>query len=67
MNEENETPERRRERLLQKESKRNPTGNLKDAFNRANSGSIVDLGWKETGILIIVVIVGLVIKSIFFN
>jgi hypothetical protein len=30
-----ETPERKRERLRQEELKRNPTGTLNDAFNRA--------------------------------
>lgn len=67
MNENKENPEKSRERLRQEELKRNPTGNLNDAFNRANSGSFVDLGWKGTGILIIVLIVGFIIFSVFFK
>jgi len=66
-----ETPERKRERLRQEELKRNPTGSLNDAFNRANSGSLVDLvgslGWKGTGILMLVLIIGGIIASIFFK
>ncbi|KQL19095.1 DUF6366 family protein [Cytobacillus solani] len=65
-----ETPEQKRERLRQEETKRNPTGNLNDAFNRANSGSLMDLvesfGWKGTGILILVFIIGFIIASFFF-
>jgi hypothetical protein len=63
-----ETPERKRERLKQQEIKGNPTGNLNDAFNRANNGSLVDLvgslGWKGTGILILILIIGVIIASI---
>ena len=66
-----ETPERKRERLRQQELKNNPTGNLKDSFNRANNGSLVDLvgslGWKGTGILILVIILGFIIYSVFFR
>jgi hypothetical protein len=71
MSENKETPERRRERLRQEELKRNPTGNMNDAFNRANSGGLVDLvgslGWKGTGILILVIIIGFIIASFFFK
>ena len=53
-----ETPEQQRERLRQQELKNNPTGNINDSFNRANNGNLVDLvgslGWKGTGILILV-------------
>ncbi|NYE07847.1 hypothetical protein F4694_004688 [Bacillus niacini] len=66
-----ETPERKRERLRQEELKRNPTGSLNDAFNRAQSGGLVDLvgslGWKGTGILILVLIIGVIIASIFLK
>jgi hypothetical protein len=66
-----ETPERKRERLRQQELKGNPTGNLNDAFNRANNGSLVDLvgslGWKGTGILILVLIIGVIIALIFLK
>lgn len=67
MNANKEAPEKIRERLRQEELKRNPAGNLNDAFNRANSGSLVDLGWKGTGILILVLIVGFIIYSVFFK
>ena len=67
MSEDKETPERRRERLRQEELKRNPTGNMSDAFNRANSGGLVDLvnslGWK--GILVIIIVFN--VASFFFN
>jgi hypothetical protein len=66
-----ETPERKRERLRQQELKNNPTGNLNDSFNRATNGSLVDLvgslGWKGTGILILVLILGFIIYSVFFR
>lgn len=71
MQENKETPEQKRERLRQQELKGNPTGNLNDAFNRSNNGSLVDLvnslGWKGTGILILVLIVGAIIYSVFFR
>jgi len=61
----------KRERLRQQELKGNPTGNLNAAFNRANNGSLVDLvnslGWKGTGILILVLILGIIIYSVFFH
>lgn len=63
-----ETPEQNRERLRQEELKRNPTGSMNDAFNRANSGGLADLvgslGWKGIGILILVIIIGVIIASI---
>ncbi|MEI3611857.1 DUF6366 family protein [Pseudogracilibacillus sp. SO30301A] len=67
----NETPESRRERLRQEELKNNPTANVGDAFNRANSGGLVDLvgslGWRGTGVLILVLIVGFIIFSVFYR
>ncbi|MBS4214594.1 DUF6366 family protein [Neobacillus rhizophilus] len=70
MQDNKETPEQKREILRQQELKGNPTGNLNDAFNRANNGSLVDLvgslGWKGTGILILVIILGIIIYSVFF-
>jgi hypothetical protein len=66
-----ETPERKRERLRQEELKRNPTGTLNDAFNRAQNGGLTDLvgslGWKGTGILILVLTIGVIIASIFLK
>lgn len=71
MSENKEEEERRKERLRQEELKRNPTGNMNDSFNRAGSGSLVDLvtglGWKGTGILILVIIAGFIVASFFFG
>lgn len=71
MQDNKETPEQKRERLRQKEIKKNPTGSMNDAFNRANSGGLADLvgslGWKGTGILILVLILGFIIYSVFFR
>ena len=51
--------------------KRNPTGSMNDAFNRASSGSLADLvgslSWKGTGLLIFVLIIGVIIVSVFFK
>lgn len=66
-----ETPEQQRERLRQEELKKNSMGNLNNAFNRANNGSLVDLvgslGLKGTGILFLVIILGFIIYSVFFR
>lgn len=71
MRNEKETPEERRESLRQEKLKGNPTGNLNDSSHRANYGSLVDLvggmGWTGTGMLIILIVVGFVIFSLFFN
>ncbi|WP_307786901.1 DUF6366 family protein [Pseudogracilibacillus auburnensis] len=52
-----ETPEHQRERVRLEELRKNPTGNVNDAFNRTMGGGLVDLvgslGWKGTGILIL--------------
>lgn len=70
MNNRQETPEEKRERLRQEELKKNPNGALRDGFNRAKNGNLADLiggsGWKGTGILIIVLIVGYVLYKLFF-
>ncbi|KKI88440.1 phage capsid protein [Bacillus sp. SA1-12] len=71
MQDSKETPEQKRERLRHEELKSNPTGNMNDAFNKANSGNLADLvgslGWKGTGILILVIIIGFIIVSLFFK
>ncbi|MGG0449701.1 DUF6366 family protein [Priestia megaterium] len=71
MNEEKETPERKRERLKHEEVKRNPTGNMNDAFNRNEAGNLSglagSLGWKGLGILIIVLIIGFIVVSLFLK
>ena len=71
INNRRETPEEKeRERLRQEELKKNSTGALKDGFDRGESGNLADsvggLGWKETGILIIVLIVGYVLYELLF-
>jgi len=70
MRETKETAGQKRERLRQQELKRNPTGNMNDAFNRAETGGLVDLvgslGWKGTGILILVIIIAVVVVSLIF-
>ncbi|QTD41823.1 DUF6366 family protein [Sporosarcina sp. Te-1] len=66
---ENENPEQKREKVKQAELKRNPAGNVNDAFNRANYGGLADLvgslGWKGTGILMLVIVTGVIIVSFF--
>ncbi|KZR60101.1 DUF6366 family protein [Pseudobacillus badius] len=71
MREDREMPERKRERLRQEELKRNPIGNMNDAFNRAETGFLADwlgsLGWKGTGILLLAIIIGAIIAALFFK
>ncbi|MEH6944782.1 DUF6366 family protein [Bacillus sp. JJ722] len=70
MNNHHETPEEKRERLRKEALKQNPTGALNDGYNRAENGNLADLvgglGWKGTGILIVVLIIGYVLYN-FFN
>lgn len=70
MSKEKETAELRRERLRQEEIKRNPTGNVSDAFNRSDSGNLVDLvgglSWKVTGVILLVLI-GVITAFIFLR
>jgi hypothetical protein len=44
---------------------------LKDASVRASSGGLMDLvnilGWKGSGILILIIIIGYIVVSVFFN
>ncbi|MFF2753104.1 DUF6366 family protein [Psychrobacillus sp. NPDC058041] len=51
MNTDKETPKNSRERLRLEELKRNPAGNLNDAFNRATRGSFMDMGWNVAPII----------------
>ncbi|MCP1451018.1 DUF6366 family protein [Priestia megaterium] len=71
MSEDKETPERIRERLKHEEVKRNPTGNMNDAFNRNQAGNLSglagSLGWKGLGILITVLIIGVIVVSLFLK
>lgn len=58
MNIDKETPEERRERLRQEELKRNPAGSIRGGGLQDLIG---DMGWKGTGILILLIIVGICI------
>ena len=63
-----ETSKKLRERLHQEELKNNPTGSLNDSFNRANSSmsNLNGMSWKETGVLILLLIVGYLVYKLFF-
>lgn len=65
-----ETSEQRRERVRQEELKKRPAANLKDASDRANSGSLTDLtgslGWKGLGLLILLLMAGMAAGLAFF-
>jgi Family of unknown function (DUF6366) len=71
MDTDRETPEERREMLRQQQWKGNPTGNLIDSFNRGGNGNLVDLvgglGWKVTGVIILIVILGFITYAVFFR
>lgn len=60
MNKDRETPESQRERLRQEEIKRNPAGNVSDAFDRVENGNLADLAgglsWKVTGVICLILI-----------
>jgi len=59
----NETPEERRERLRQKELE-NPSSSM----HGSNLADLVGgLGWKGTGIIILVLIIAVVIFAVFFR
>jgi hypothetical protein len=70
LNNRQENPNEKRERLRQEELKRNPGGALRDGFSRGENGNLTDLvgdlGWKGTGLLIIVLIVGYVLYKLLF-
>lgn len=65
-----ETSGEKRERLRQKELKNNPTGSLRDGFDRS-SGSwdlqniTGDMGWKGMALLILLLFLGYVIYRFF--
>ena len=71
MNNQNETPEEKRERIRQSELKNNLTASLNDSLNRGSNGNLTDLtggmGWKGTAILIVVLIVGFVLYNLIFK
>ena len=63
MNQYKETPEEKRERIRQKKIK-NPSSSI----HGSNLSDLVGgLGWKGTGILILVIIIGFIIASIFLK
>ena len=66
VNNNKETPEQKRE-IKTRGIERNPTGSMNDAYNRAGSGGLADLvgslGWRGTGVLISVIIIGVIIVS----
>lgn len=70
LNNRQENPKEKRERLRQQELKRNPGGALRDGFSRGENGDLTDLfgdlGWKGTALLIIVLIVGYVLYKLLF-
>ena len=63
MYQDKEIPEEKRERMRQEELK-NPSSSI----HGSNLSDLVDgLGWKGTGILILVIIIGFIIASIFLK
>jgi len=70
LNNRQETPEGKRESLRHKELKKNPNSVFGDGLNRAENGNLADLvgalGWKVTGIIIVVLIVGYVLYKLIF-
>ena len=70
LNNRQENPKEKRERLRQQELKRNPGGALRDGLSRAENGNLTDLvgdlGWKGTALLIIVLLVGYVLYKLLF-
>ncbi len=63
MDRDKETPEERRERLRQKELE-NPSSSVHGSIL---SDLVGGLGWKGTGILILVLILAVIIYAIFFR
>lgn len=59
-----ETPERRRERMRQEELRKYPSGSI-------HGGGLPDLvgglGWKGTGSLLLVLVIGFILYSVFFG
>lgn len=63
MNKDKETPEMRREKMRQEELK-NPSSSV----HGSNLSDLVGgLGWKGTGILILLAILGFIIYAVFFR
>ncbi|WP_313800234.1 DUF6366 family protein [Cytobacillus sp.] len=70
MNNRHETPEKEREQLRQEELKKNRIGALKDGINRGEHTNLADmvggLGWKGTGVLIIILVIGYILFKLIF-
>ncbi len=64
MIDEKESPERRREKMRQEELKGNPSGSIHGSGLPDLVGSV---SWKGTGILILLIILGVIIYSVFFR
>lgn len=61
-----ETPEEQRERLRQKELKKNPLGSIGESKDRNLADLVGGQGWKGTGLLIVFLIVGYIIYALLF-
>jgi len=59
MSENNDTPKERRERLRQKELEKLHGSNLSDLVG--------GLGWKGTGVIILVLILAFIVYAVFFQ
>lgn len=64
LNHDKESPEERRERMRQEELKGNPGGS---SHGGGLQDLIGDLGWKGTGLLILLIIVAVAIYLAVFN
>lgn len=59
-----ETPEELVERLRKEELKSNPFGAFTDGLNRAEYGNLGALGWKGTGVVILLFVIGYIIYKL---
>ncbi|SHM44567.1 DUF6366 family protein [Gracilibacillus kekensis] len=63
MTKEKESPEYRREKMRQEELKRNPSGSIHGSGLPDLVGS---LGWKGTGILLLIIVLAVIVYYVFF-
>lgn len=63
MGRDNETPEERRERMRQEELE-NPSSSI---HGSGLPDLVGGLGWKGTGIIILVLLIGFIIYAVFFR
>lgn len=59
-----ETPEELAERLRKEELKNNPSGTFTDGVNRAEYGNLGALGWKGTGAVVLLFVIGYIIYKL---